>query len=693
MTAASPLSFDSTATPHPLYPRLFEPLDLGFCTLRNRVLMGSMHTGLEDKAADFPKLAAYFGERAAGGVGLIVTGGFSPNLAGWLKPFGGTLRWPWEVRRHRQVTSAVHGHGGRICLQILHAGRYGYSPLQVAPSKLKAPINPFTPRALSAAGVERQIRAFVRTAQLAREGGYDGVEVMGSEGYLLNQFTAPRTNKRNDAWGGDAGKRMRFAVEIVRRIREACGPDFIIVYRLSMLDLVDEGLAWDEVLQQAKAVEAAGATLINTGIGWHEARIPTIATSVPRAAFTGITARLKPHVSLPLITTNRINMPHVAERVLARGEADMVSMARPLLADPQWVNKARAQRADDINTCIACNQACLDHVFENKTASCLVNPRACAETELNYTPTTSPRRIAVVGAGPAGMACATVAAERGHRVTLFEAGDAIGGQFNLAKRIPGKEEFHETLRYFGRRIEQTGVELRLNTRVDAEALAGFDDVVLATGIRPREVDFAGADHAKVVSYLDVLSGRVVPGRKVALIGAGGIGFDVAEFLVHHHDQGTADPDAVDPARWRAEWGVDLGYDGASRGGLAPAQPEPPAREVWLLQRSPGRPGARLGKTTGWIHRATLKAKKVRMLGGVEYLGVDDEGLHIRVDGSDQTLPVDHVVICAGQEPFKPLAGQLATLGTVAHVVGGADVAAELDAKRAIAQASRLAAAL
>ncbi|HEY5803927.1 MAG TPA: NADPH-dependent 2,4-dienoyl-CoA reductase [Lysobacter sp.] len=693
MTAASPLSFDSTATPHPLYPRLFEPLDLGFCTLRNRVLMGSMHTGLEDKVADFPKLAAYFGERAAGGVGLIVTGGFSPNLAGWLKPFGGTLRWPWEVRRHRQVTSAVHGHGGRICLQILHAGRYGYSPLQVAPSRLKAPINPFTPRALSAAGVERQIRAFVRTAQLAREGAYDGVEVMGSEGYLLNQFTAPRTNKRNDAWGGDASKRMRFAVEIVRRIREACGPDFIIVYRLSMLDLVDEGLAWDEVLQQAKAIEAAGATLINTGIGWHEARIPTIATSVPRAAFTGITARLKPHVSLPLITTNRINMPHVAERVLANGEADMVSMARPLLADPQWVNKAREQRASDINTCIACNQACLDHVFENKTASCLVNPRACAETELNYTPTTSPRRIAVVGAGPAGMACATVAAERGHRVTLFEASDAIGGQFNLAKRIPGKEEFHETLRYYGRRIEQTGVELRLNTRVDADALAGFDDVVLATGIRPREVDFAGADHPKVVSYLDVLSGRVVPGRKVALIGAGGIGFDVAEFLVHQHGLGTTDPDAVDAARWRAEWGVDLGYDGATRGGLSPAQPEPPAREVWLLQRSPGRPGARLGKTTGWIHRATLKARKVRMLGGVEYLGVDDEGLHIRVDGSDQTLPVDHVVICAGQEPFKPLAGQLATLGTVAHVVGGADVAAELDAKRAIAQASRLAATL
>ncbi|HEY5782892.1 MAG TPA: NADPH-dependent 2,4-dienoyl-CoA reductase [Lysobacter sp.] len=687
MTAASPLSFTHPATSHPLYPRLFEPLDLGFCTLRNRVLMGSMHTGLEDKAADFPKLAAYFAERAAGGVGLIVTGGFSPNLAGWLKPFGGTLRWPWEVGRHRQVTSAVHSHGGRICLQILHAGRYGYSPLQVAPSKLKAPINPFTPRALSAGGVERQIRAFVRTAQLAREAGYDGVEVMGSEGYLLNQFTAPRTNRRSDGWGGDAAKRMRFAVEIVRRIREACGPDFIIVYRLSMLDLVDDGLAWDEVVQQGQAIETAGATLISTGIGWHEARIPTIATSVPRAAFTGITARLKPHVSLPLITTNRINMPDVAERILAAGEADMVSMARPLLADPQWVKKAREQRAADINTCIACNQACLDHVFENKTASCLVNPRACAETELNYGPTAAPRRIAVVGAGPAGMACATVAAERGHRVTLFEAGDAIGGQFNLAKRIPGKEEFHETLRYFGRRIEQTGVELRLRTRADATALSGFDAVVLATGIAPRAVDLLGSDHPKVVGYLDVLSGRVVPGRKVAIIGAGGIGFDVAEFLVHGDDGSS-----LDAARWRAEWGVDLSYDG-NRGGLTPPRPEPPAREVWLLQRSPGKPGARLGKTTGWIHRATLKAKRVRMLGGVEYLGVDDEGLHIRVDGSDQTLPVDQVVICAGQEPFKPLQSELAASGLPVHVIGGAEVAAELDAKRAISQGTRLAATL
>ncbi len=683
MTTASPAT---ASTPrHAAYPHLLQPLDLGFCTLPNRVLMGSMHTGLEDKAADFPKLAAYFAERAAGGVGLIVTGGFSPNIVGWLKPFGGTLRWPWEVRKHRQVTRAVHDNGSRICLQILHSGRYGYHPLQVAPSRLKAPINPFTPRALSARGIERQVAAFVRTAQLARDGGYDGVEVMGSEGYLLNQFTAPRTNKRDDAWGGDATRRMRFAVEIVRRIREACGPDFIIVYRLSMLDLVDNGLAWDEVVQQAQAIEAAGATLINTGIGWHEARVPTISTSVPRAAFTGITARLKPHVGLPLVTTNRINMPDVAEAILARGDADMVSMARPLLADPEWVNKAREQRADDINTCIACNQACLDHVFQNRRASCLVNPRACAETELDYRPTATPRRIAVVGAGPAGLACATVAGERGHHVTLFDAHAEIGGQFNLAKRIPGKEEFHETLRYFGRRIDQTGVQLRLGTTADAAALSSFDAVVLATGIKPRGVDIPGAAHAKVVSYVDVLSGRVVPGRRVAIIGAGGIGFDVAEFLVQEGESPSLNAKA-----WRAEWGVDLAY-GENRGGLVAPRPEPPAREVWLLQRSPGKPGRRLGKTTGWIHRATLKSRQVKMLGGVEYLGVDDGGLAIRVEGVEQVLPVDHVVVCAGQEPYRPLADALPA--TDVHVIGGAEVAAELDAKRAIAQGSRLAAEL
>ncbi|WHL19634.1 NADPH-dependent 2,4-dienoyl-CoA reductase [Stenotrophomonas acidaminiphila] len=668
------------------YPHLFAPLDLGFTRLRNRILMGSMHTGLEDHVRDFPKLAAYFGERAAGGAALLVTGGFSPNIAGWLAPFGSKLSWPWEVGRHRQVTAAVHSHGAHICLQLLHAGRYAYHPLQVAPSRLKAPINPFTPRALSARGVERQIGSYARAARLARDAGYDGVEVMGSEGYLINEFIAPRTNTRTDAWGGDPARRMRFAVEIVRRIREACGPDFIIIYRLSLLDLVEDGSNWEEILQQARAIEAAGATLINSGIGWHEARVPTIATSVPRAAFTAVTAKLRPHVGVPVIAVNRINMPDVAERVLADGQADMVSLARPLLADPQWPAKARAGRPETINTCIACNQACLDHIFVNKRASCLVNPRAAHETELVYRPTSAPRRVAVVGAGPAGLACATVAAERGHHVTLFDAASEIGGQFNVAKRIPGKEEFHETLRYFRHRLTDTGVELRLGVRADAPMLAGFDDVVVATGISPRKVDFPGADHPMVVSYLDVLQGRVRAADKVAIIGAGGIGFDVGEFLV----QDGPSP-SLDPARWMAEWGVDPSFE--SRGALSAPQPEAPAREVWLLQRSPGKPGARLGKTTGWIHRATLKAKGVRMLGGVEYLGVDDRGLRIRVDGTEQLLEVGTVVVCAGQEPMRALADALTATGVNAHVIGGADVAAELDAKRAIDQGSRLAAAL
>ncbi len=670
------------------YPHLLAPLDLGFTTLRNRVLMGSMHTGLEDHRRDFPRLAAYFAERAAGGVGLMVTGGFAPNLVGWLKPFAGKLSWPWEARKHRQVTNAVHGHGAKICLQLLHAGRYAYHPLSVAPSRLKAPINPFTPRALSAGGVQRQISAFANAARLAREGGYDGVEIMGSEGYLLNEFTAPRSNKRTDAWGGSSENRFRFAVEIVRRVREACGPDFILVYRLSMLDLVEGGNDWNAIVAQAKAVEAAGATLINTGIGWHEARIPTIATSVPRAAFAGVTAKLRPHVALPLVATNRINMPEVAESVLARGDADMVSMARPLLADPQWVSKARDGRAHAINTCIACNQACLDHVFENKRASCLVNPRACHETELVIAKTATPRRIAVVGAGPAGLACATTAAERGHRVTLFDAAGEIGGQFNLAKRIPGKEEFHESLRYFRERIGDTGVELQLGTRVDAERLRGFDAAVVATGVVPRRVDFPGSDHAKVVGYLDVLEGRVVPGAKVAIVGAGGIGFDVAEFLVQEGPSPS-----LDPARWMAEWGIDPAF--ASAGGLATPQPERPARQAWLLQRSPGKPGAKLGKTTGWIHRAALKAKGVKMLGGVEYLGVDDAGFRIRVDGEEQLLPVDHVVVCAGQEPRRELFDQLreAVPDLETHLIGGAELAAELDAKRAIDQGTRLAARL
>jgi 2,4-dienoyl-CoA reductase (NADPH2) len=668
------------------YPHLFAPLDLGFTTLRNRVLMGSMHTGLEDRARDFPQLAAYFAERAAGGVGLIVTGGFAPNIEGWLKPFAGRLSQPWHVRRHRLVATAVHAHGAKICLQLLHAGRYAYQPLSVAPSRLKAPINPFTPRALSARGVERQVAAYATAAKRARDAGYDGVELMGSEGYLINEFTAPRTNRRDDARGGDAARRMRFAVEIVRRVREACGPDFILIYRLSLLDLVDGGSDWDEIVQQARAIEAAGATLLNTGIGWHEARIPTIATSVPRAAFAGVTAKLRPHVALPLVATNRINMPEVAEAILAAGGADLVSMARPLLADPDWANKARAGRAHAINTCIACNQACLDQVFENKRASCLVNPRACAETELTYAAARTPGRIAVVGAGPAGLACATVAAQRGHRVTLFDAAAEIGGQFNLAKKIPGKEEFHETLRYFRHRIEDTGVQLRLSTTANAAALEGFATVVLATGVLPRVVDFPGCEHAKVVGYLDVLSGRVECGPRVAIIGAGGIGFDVAEFLA----QAGPSP-SLDPARWMAEWGVDPEF--ATRGGLAPAQVEPPARQLWLLQRSPGRPGARLGKTTGWIHRATLKAKGVRMLGGVEYLGVDDTGLHIRIGDSEQLLAVDHIVVCAGQEPRRDLLAGLQASGKTVHVIGGADRAVELDARRAIDQGSRLAAAL
>lgn len=673
----------SASTP---YPHLFSPLDLGFTTLRNRVLMGSMHTGLEDRAVDFPKLAAYFAERAEGGTALMVTGGFSPNVAGWLKPFSGRMRWPWHVKRHKQVTSAVHAHDAKICMQLLHAGRYGYHPLTVSASKLKAPINPFTPRALSARGIETQISDFARAAQLARDAGYDGVEIMGSEGYLLNQFTAPRTNKRTDAWGGDAAHRMRFAVEIVRRVREACGPDFIVIYRLSMLDLVEGGNDWQEIVAQAQAVEAAGATLINTGIGWHEARVPTIATSVPRAAFAGVTAKLRPHVRVPLITTNRINMPAVAEEILATGKADMVSMARPLLADPQWVNKARSNRSSSINTCIACNQACLDHIFQNKNASCLVNPRACAETELKYIPVQTPKTVAVVGAGPAGLACATVAAERGHQVTLFDAAEEIGGQFNLAKRIPGKEEFFETLRYFGRRIEETGVQLQLNSEVVPAQLTGFDEVVIATGVTPRSLQLPGADHPKVVSYLDVLQKRVVPGTKVAIIGAGGIGFDVAEFLV---EQGGSP--SLDSARWMAEWGVDAQFENA--GGLVRPQPEPPARAVWLLQRTAGKPGARLGKTTGWIHRATLKAKQVQMWGGVEYVKVDDAGLHLRVDGQPQVLAVDHVVVCAGQESRRTLFDALSAEGRTPHLIGGADVAAELDAKRAIDQGSRLGAAL
>ncbi len=670
-----------------VYPHLFAPLDLGFVTLPNRVLMGSMHTGLEDRARDYDKLAAYFAERARGGVGLMVTGGIAPGIAGWLKPFSGRLSLPWHVARHRKVTHAVHAEGGRICLQILHAGRYGYHPLSVAPSRIKSPITPFTPRALTGRGVERTIDDFAGCAARAREAGYDGVEVMGSEGYLINQFLAARSNRRTDRWGGSHENRMRFAVEIVRRTRERAGSDFIIIYRLSMLDLVEGGQSWDEIVTLAKAVEAAGATLINTGIGWHEARVPTIVTSVPRAAFAWVTRRLKGEVKIPLITTNRINMPEVAERVLAAGDADMVSMARPLLADPHWVAKARADRAADINTCIACNQACLDHVFENKRASCLVNPRACHETERVLAPAAQKKRYAVVGAGPAGLACATTLAERGHAVTLYEREPRIGGQFNLAKRIPGKEEFAETLRYFAGRIEQTGVDLRLGQEATADALAtGYDAVIIATGVSPRRAGIPGEDHPKTLSYLDVLARDAAVGPRVAIVGAGGIGFDVAEFLVQPPPSPT-----TDVARWTHEWGVDMSL--AARGALLKPAPEPPARQIWLLQRSPGRPGRRLNKTTGWVHRATLKAKGVQMLGGVQYRRIDDAGLHVVIDGAARLLEVDHVVVCAGQEPQRALADALAARGVAVHRIGGADVAIELDAKRAIAQATALAATL
>ncbi|MBB6243046.1 NADPH-dependent 2,4-dienoyl-CoA reductase [Rhodanobacter sp. MP1X3] len=670
------------------YPHLFAPLNLGHVTLPNRILMGSMHTGLEDKASDYDKLAVYFAERARGGVGLMVTGGIAPSIRGWLKPFGGRLSMPWHKPRHRKLTNAVHAEGGLICMQILHAGRYGYHPLSVAPSKIKSPITPFTPSALSSRGVEQTIKDFVRCAKLAQDAGYDGIEVMGSEGYLINQFIAARTNHRSDVWGGDAASRMRLPIEIVRRTREAVGKNFIIIYRLSMLDLVEGGQDWDEIVTLAKAIEAAGASIINTGIGWHEARVPTIVTSVPRGGFAWVTKKLKGEVAIPLITTNRINMPDVAEDILADGAADMVSMARPLLADPEWASKAKAGRGDRINTCIACNQACLDHVFQNKHASCLVNPRACHETELVISPTSKRKRIAVVGAGPAGLACASTLGERGHAVTLIDKAQEIGGQFNYAKQIPGKEEFYETLRYFGHQLSDNGVDVQLGQTADAVSLiaGGYDEVVIATGITPRTISFPGSDDARVFSYLDVLARHVPVGSKVAIIGAGGIGFDVAEFLVENAPSPT-----TDVARWTHEWGVDMQL--ASRGGLQKPQPESPARQIWLLQRSEGRPGGRLNKTSGWVHRATLKAKRVEMLGGVSYERFDEHGLHITVDGAPQVLPVDNVVICAGQEPNRRLADDLIAAGIKVHVIGGADVAAELDAKRAIAQGIELASRL
>ncbi len=673
------------------FPHLLAPLDLGFTTLRNRTLMGSMHTGLEEMPNGFERMAAFFAERARGGVGLIVTGGVGPNEEGCVRAGAAKLSTPEEAEEHKVVTQAVHEAGGKICMQILHAGRYAYSPQLIAPSAIQAPINPFTPRELDEEGIEKQIRDFATCASLAQQAGYDGVEIMGSEGYFINQFLVAHTNHRTDRWGGSYENRMRLPVDIVRRVREAVGPNFIIIYRLSMLDLIEGGSTWEEVVMLAKAIEQAGATLINTGIGWHEARIPTIATKVPRAAFTKVTAKLRGQVGIPLVTTNRINTPEIAEQVLAEGDADMVSMARPFLADPDFVNKAAAGRSDTINTCIGCNQACLDHTFSGKLTTCLVNPRACYETELNYIPTAAVKKIAVVGAGPAGLSAATVAAERGHQVTLFDSASEIGGQFNVAKRVPGKEEFYETLRYFGSKLESTGVDVRLNTRVDAKDLlaGGYDEIILATGIAPRTPEIPGIEHPMVIGYLDAILQRKPVGQRVAVIGAGGIGFDVSEFITHQGESTSLDREAF----WK-EWGIDLGLE--ARGGIAGIQPAPhaPARQVYLLQRKKSKVGNGLGKTTGWIHRTGLKNKQVQMISAVDYLKVDDQGLHIRVaEGEPQVLPVDTVIVCAGQDPLRELQAELEAAGASVHLIGGADVAAELDAKRAINQGSRLAAEL
>jgi 2,4-dienoyl-CoA reductase (NADPH2) len=672
------------------YPHLLAPLDLGCVTLPNRVVMGSMHTGLEDRARDFPKLAAFFAERARGGASLLITGGFAPNIAGTLLPLASKLTTSREARQHRVLTDAVHEAGGRIALQLLHAGRYSYTPWCVAPSAIKSPISKFRPRALTSRGVERTIDAFVRSARLAREAGYDGVEVMGSEGYLLNQFLAPRTNKRTDAWGGTPEKRRRFAVEIVRRIRQEVGEDFLVIYRISAVDLVPDGQTWEEVAALAREVEAAGASVLNLGIGWHEARVPTIVTSVPRAAFASYAGRLKCETSLPVIATNRINMPEVAEGILGAGDADLVSLARPFLADPEWVRKASEGRTDEINTCIACNQACLDHTFARQRATCLLNPRAVHETELVLRPTRRARRVAVVGAGPAGLACATALAERGHSVELFESRDDIGGQFAIAQRIPGKEEFSESIRYFRRRIETTGVTLHLGHEVTAEELRGgrFDEVVVATGVRPRVPSIPGVDHPSVMTYAELVRGEREPGPRVAVIGAGGIGVDVTEFL-------TAQPSAtLDLDLWRAEWGV--GDPATSRGGLATAVVETPKHEVVLLQRKASGIGKGLGRTTGWVHRAALRAKGVEQVTGASYDRIDDDGLHVSFgEGENAPAPrvirVDTVVLCAGQESVRTLADELGDSGMPVHVIGGADLAAELDAKRAIRQGTELAA--
>lgn len=673
------------------YANILKPLNLGFTSIKNRIVMGSMHTGLEDRFYNYPKLAAYFGERAKGGVGLIITGGISPNRSGWLLPAGGTMNTLGDIAPHRLVTHAVHKHGAKILMQILHAGRYGYQPFVVSASPIKSPISPFKPRQMSDKQILSTIQDYAQTASIAKKAGYDGVEIMGSEGYLLNQFLSRHVNQRDDHWGGEIENRMKFAVEIVKAIRAKVGEKFIICFRLSMLDLVHDGNTMDEVITVAQALEQAGVTLLNTGIGWHEARIPTIVTSVPRAAFVDYTAEVKKHVAIPVIASNRINMPDTAEEILAAGKADMVQMARPFLADAYWVNKTATNRVDEINTCIACNQACLDHTFKNQRATCLVNPQAAYETELVYVKTKEPKKIAVVGGGVAGMSAATVAAGRGHAVTLFEASHEVGGQFNLAKVVPGKEEFHETIRYFKVQIDKTGVELRLNTKVNREQLEreGFDEVIVATGVIPRALKIEGSDAPQVLSYAEVLRGAPV-GQKVAVIGAGGIGFDVSEFLLKPEHQ--SQPQPLDD--WKREWGVDPNPNYISEGGSQPAEVDHPVREIYLLQRKTTTLGAGLGKTSGWVHRAQLKKHAVRMLRGVQYKAVTDEGLWIDVNSQSQLLRVDTVVVCAGQESVKAIMPNENEM-TLAkyHIIGGAKLAAELDAKRAIREGAEIAAKL
>lgn len=667
------------------YPSLFAPLDLGFTTLKNRVLMGSMHTGLEEHPEGAERLAAFYAERARHGVALIVTGGIAPSLSGVALKGGATLNDACQLPQHRVVTDAVHNEGGKIALQILHTGRYSYQPQLVAPSAIQAPINRFTPHALSHDEILQLIEDFAHCAQLAREAGYDGVEVMGSEGYLINEFLALRTNQRDDQWGGEYANRMRFAVEVVRAVRQRVGNDFIIIYRLSMLDLVENGSTFEETVQLAKAIEAAGATIINTGIGWHEARIPTIATPVPRGAFSWVTRKLKGHVSVPLVTTNRINDPQVADAILARGDADMVSMARPFLADAGILSKAQSGRADEINTCIGCNQACLDQIFAGKVTSCLVNPRACHETQMPVLPALQAKNLAVVGAGPAGLAFAINAASRGHHVTLFDALGEIGGQFNIAKQIPGKEEFYETLRYYRRMIDVTGVTLQLNHVVSADDLQAFDEVILASGIEPRRPPIEGIDHPSVLTYLDVLRDKAPVGNRVAIVGCGGIGFDTAMYLSQ-----PGEPTSQNIADFCVEWGIDTSLKQA--GGLRPEGPHLPRspRQIVMLQRKASKPGDGLGKTTGWIHRATLLARGVKMIPAVSYQRIDDDGLHLLIGGEPQILKVDNIIICAGQEPRRELAEPLYAAGKTVHLIGGCDVAMELDARRAIAQGTRLA---